>query len=73
MPSKKQRINLSVPSEINVAIKTLAKRDEISATTKALELLEKGLQIEEDDIWEALAGSRDKKGAQYISHEKAWE
>lgn len=73
MPSKKKRINLSVSTELNKAIETLARRDEISATTKALELIERGLQIEEDDVWEAVANSRDKKGAKYLSHKELWK
>ena len=73
MPIKtKTRINISVAPEINKTLVRLAERDRIPVATKALELIKKALQIEEDDILNLLAEERDTKSAQYISHKKAW-
>ena len=72
MATKKQRINISTPKDVASAIERLAKRDEVPVATKARQLVEKALQIEEDDVLDAIASSRDKKGARYISHKNVW-
>jgi len=37
--------------------------------TKATELLKIAVEIEEDQVWDALAKKRDTKKAEYISHD----
>lgn len=72
MPTSKKRLNMSLPEDIRAALSALAKRDDVTPTTKALHLITMALEIEEDDVWNAIAESRDKKGAKFVSHDKFW-
>lgn len=72
MPTNKPRINVTVPPYINTALETIAKRDGVPTATKALEFLQIGLEIEEDQVWETLVKKRDTASAKYLSHEQAW-
>lgn len=69
----KKRINLSVSEDVNVIIQKLARRDNVPATSKALELIKKAIVVEEDDALELLARERDVKGTRYFSHNHAWK
>ena len=73
MPTTKARINISLPDVVRDALFKLARRDRVPAATKAARLLETALEIEEDQIWDAIARGRDAKKARYLSHQKAWE
>lgn len=73
MPTTKQRINISLPDSIKDALAKLARRDRIPRATKAARLLEMALEIEEDQVWETLARTRDTKSVRYLSHKKAWK
>lgn len=55
------------------ALVKLARRDRIPQATKATRLLETALELEEDQVWNALAKQRDAGNARYISHDKAWK
>jgi hypothetical protein len=72
MTTTKRRLNISLPPEIETAIKKLAKKNNIPEATEAARLLELAIQIEEDEIWNALAEQRDTRGAKFVSHRKAW-
>ncbi|OGJ64466.1 hypothetical protein A3F36_03895 [Candidatus Peribacteria bacterium RIFCSPHIGHO2_12_FULL_55_11] len=72
MPTVKKRLNMSLPQDVDAALSALAKRDDVPQTTKALHLIQLALQIEEDDVWNAIAEKRDTKDAKFLSHEKAW-
>ncbi len=72
MPTTKKRINITVPEEIEKAIGYLAKRDEVPEATKAVYLIRLAIEIDEDDIWNKLAGQRDITNAKFVSHKKAW-
>jgi len=63
---------MSLPQDVDAALSALAKRDDVPQTTKALHLIQLALQIEEDDVWNAIAEKRDTKDAKFLSHEKAW-
>lgn len=73
MPTTKQRINISVSDEIKQALMKLAIRDRVPEATKAARLLEMALEVEEDAVWDAIAGRRDKKNIRFIAHKKAWK
>ncbi|MDP2703808.1 MAG: hypothetical protein U1C57_00735 [Candidatus Doudnabacteria bacterium] len=73
MATTKSRINISLPDEVREAIARLARRDRIPQATKAARLLEVALELEEDQVWHALASLRDVKHARYLSHNKAWK
>ena len=72
MLATKTRINISIPYDVKRALTRLAKRDEMPEATKAAELLMRALEIEEDEVWDMIARSRDRKGARFVSHQKAW-
>lgn len=40
--------------------------------TKAAHLMTAALEIEEDMVWNEIAEKRDRKGARFTSHKKAW-
>ncbi len=72
MPTLKKRLNMSLPEDVEKAIAVLSERDDVPQATKALHLIKLALEIEEDDVWNALAENRDTKGATFVSHEDAW-
>jgi hypothetical protein len=72
MPTLKSRMNLSLPDDVNLAIKELAKRDKVPAATKAESLLEIALEIEEDQVWDRIAACRDLENAKYYTHEEVF-
>lgn len=72
MPTRKKRLNMSVPQDVDEALSALAERDDVPQATKALHLIQLALQIEEDDVWNAIAEKRDTKKATFLSHEEAW-
>jgi len=73
MATTKQRINISVPDEAVAILERIARRDDVPVATKARELLELGIQTEEDDALDAVASSRDTKSARYLDHRKVWK
>lgn len=72
MATTKKRINISLPADIEISLKQLAARDDVPEATKAVHLIKLAMEIEEDDIWNAIAEKRDTKGAKFVSHKKAW-
>ncbi len=72
MPTSKKRLNMSLPEDIRYALSELAKRDDVTPTTKALHLIKIALEIEEDDVWNAIATARDTENAKFVPHENAW-
>ena len=73
MATNKKRVNITLSPELERAISRVALRDKVPQATKAAELLRLALEIEEDEVWDALASSRDARGARYVSHQKAWK
>jgi hypothetical protein len=72
MATIKPRINLTVPREMSVALARLARRDDASVSSKALELIRRALELEEDIVLQGIADERDRKGIKFISHARAW-
>ncbi len=72
MATTKKRINISVSRELDTMLGRLAKRDQMPQATKAEHLLIKALELEEDEVLNFVAMSRDTKGATFISHAEAW-
>ena len=72
MATTKTRINISVSRRVRDTLELLAKRDEQPLATKAERLLEEALELEEDVALARILDARDRKGAKFISHEKAW-
>lgn len=73
MPTDKIRINISVTDEVRAKLAHLARRDRMPQATKAARLLEAALELEEDEIWNKLAGERDTASARFVSHANAWK
>ncbi len=72
MSTTKKRLNITLGSELEEAITNVAKRDNVPTATKAAELLEIALLIEEDMAWDILARDREKEKSEFIKHDKAW-
>ena len=72
MPTTKKRINISLSPDMERAIDTLARRDDMPEATKAADLLRAALETEEDQVWDTLATTRDTKKSKFIPHKKAW-
>lgn len=72
MPTLKKRLNMSLPRDIDAALSALAERDDVPQATKALHLIQLALEIEEDDVWNAIAEKRDTRNAKFVSHDEAW-
>ena len=68
----KKRINISVTREVDTAVLLLAKRDRVPAATKVAHLLALALEIEEDQVLDAIASRRDTPRAKFVSHALAW-
>ena len=72
MPTTKSRLNISLPDEVRDALSQLARRDNMPTATKAERLLEIGLELEEDRIWDSIASKRDKDGAKFLTHDQVF-
>ena len=72
MPTTKRRVNISISKPIEEALGKLARRDQVPQATKAAELLQDAIEIDEDQVWDSIASARDTKKAKFISHKKAW-
>jgi hypothetical protein len=73
MPTKKRRLNITLPKNLAIFIAKIALRDEMPQATKAVQLLEKALEIEEDEYFSQLADERDTHNAKFISHDEFWK
>ena len=72
MPTSKKRLNITLPEETRLYLKQLAVKDNVPEATKAAELLQKALEIEEDAYFSKMADLRAKKGGKFLSHEDFW-
>ena len=73
MPTTKHRINLSVPAHLDRMLSRLADRDDLSVGSKALELLTRAIELEEDETLLAVVSKRERTSAAFVSHTKAWK
>jgi len=73
MSTQKKRLNVSLPEDIERALQVLAERDDMPQATKALHLITIALEIEEDDVFNAIAEKRDTKRVKFVSHKNAWK
>lgn len=72
MSTAKSRINISLPDDVKQTLISIAKRDQMPAATKAARLIEIGMEVEEDDAWDKIAASRDRKSSVFHSHVKVF-
>lgn len=73
MPTTKKRINITLSSAVESAIIRSAKKDSVPVATKASELLELALEIQEDLFLGNLAREREKHREKKYSHDQAWK
>lgn len=73
MPTKKKRLNITLPKDVAIYLQKMALRDEVSQSQKAVQLIEEALEIAEDEYFVKIAEERIKKGGKYISHEEFWK
>lgn len=73
MATLKKRINISVSKELDVALGKLALRDQVPQATKAEHLIRLALELEEDQVLDVVATSRDTKKVSFVPHSKAWK
>jgi len=73
MATIKRRLNITLSPDLEWALAKIAKRDHVPEATKAAELIQGALLIEEDSVFERLVSVRDKKGVKFVSHEQAWK
>lgn len=72
MATLKKRLNITLPKETRLYLKKIALRDQVPEATKAAELLQMALEIEEDAFFAHAAEERLKKGGKFISHKEFW-
>jgi len=75
MPAKNPRINIVLEKTVYEAIKRIAKKEGISVSLKARDLLRQALEVHEDTILEDFASEREKtfKKETALSHERIWK
>lgn len=73
MKTKKKRINITAEPVMVEILEAIAKRDGVLMTSKTRDLIWRGIELEEDLAFEALAESRAKnhKG-KWLTHEEVF-
>ena len=54
MPTTKTRINITLPKTMEIVLNKIAKRDDMPVATKAKELLQFAIEVEEDKLWKKI-------------------
>lgn len=72
MSTTKSRLNISLPDDIKKALLSIAKRDQMPAATKAVRLMEIGMETEEDEVWDKIATKRDNKNTAFHPHSEVF-
>lgn len=73
MPTKKKRLNVTLSKETAIFLKKISLRDDVPEATKAAELLEKAMEIEEDEYFGRVADDRVRQKTGWLSHEAFWK
>ena len=69
----KKRIYISVSSEIEEALEQISEKHNTPIASAATVLLQKAIEIEEDEVWDCIVSQRKSKNKNFYSHEQAWE
>ena len=74
MPAKNPRINIVLEKPVYEAIRKIAKKEGVSVSLKARELLREALETQEDFVLESIAAEREKTfdRKKALTHEEAW-
>ena len=75
MPTSKKRLNLTLPKDLAVFLKKISLRDDMPQAAKALELIERGLEMEEGEFTEKFVAEvkRRSKHDKLIPAEKVFK
>ena len=73
MATRKKRLHVSLSKPIHFALMRLAELDDVPEATKASQLIERAIALEEDAGLSALAAERFSPKARYVSHDDAWK
>lgn len=68
MATTKKRINVTLSENLEEAIEALSERDNVPEATKARQLMEAAVEIEEDAILLEMAEAREAEGGPYVPH-----
>ncbi len=72
MPTKNPRLNVVVEAPLYRTIKNLAKRNGLSLSLEARELLREAVELDEDAYWVEKAHARAKTFGKGLSHSQTW-
>jgi transcriptional antiterminator Rof (Rho-off) len=74
MPAKNPRINVLLNEQVYNEVRFLAKKDGVSISNKASDLIKEALEIEEDLILADLASTREETldDASTLTHDDVW-
>ncbi|MFH0770523.1 MAG: hypothetical protein V1926_04050 [Candidatus Peregrinibacteria bacterium] len=72
MPTKKRRINVTLKKDVALFLKNIALRDDVPEATKAAQMIEMAMSIEEDAYFSKRAEKIDTLTRRWISHEQFW-
>jgi hypothetical protein len=74
MPTKNPRINVVLDKTLYKSVRSLARKDRVSLSTKVRDLLKEALELHEDLYLVAIAEQREKSLGEdsTLSHEEVW-
>jgi len=75
MPTKNPRLNVVLEPPLYNALNGLAKKEGVSLSLKARDLIKEALEMEEDRYWEEIAQKREKTflPKKALSHKDIWK
>ncbi len=72
MSPTKRRINVTLTKQQSHFLQTIADRDEVPEATKARQLIERALELEEDAYFSKEAERRDADTTKWTRHNSFW-
>ncbi|MCJ7488496.1 MAG: antitoxin, RHH family protein [Candidatus Aminicenantes bacterium] len=75
MPTKNPRVNVVMEDSLYWTLKELARRDDVSVSMKARDLLKEAVADDEDVFWAEAASEREKTFSveKALSHKRVWK
>jgi predicted DNA-binding protein len=73
VPTLKKRINLSLDDQLYSALEKLCKRNNDTLAGLSTKLIERAMEIEEDQYFSRIADKRLEANEKRLSHKKAWD
>ena len=73
MPTAKKRINLTVEDDLFENLKLLAKKENASVASTSHGLLERAIELREDQYFSEVRENRISKKGKRITHKDVWD